>query len=142
MKFYSSKLIGAAGLAGLLSFGAGYAVAQGQNTQSPPAQQQQQPQQQQPQQQQPDKNAQPPANNATGLTLDTAPPPASADEEAAFKAFDAVPGNDIQKKISAGEDFLQKYPESRYRPPVYSTLTIAYLQTRSEEHTSELQSHV
>jgi len=134
MKFYSSKLMGAAGLAGLLSFGAGYVSAQSQ-TQNPPAQQQpqqQQPQQQQPQQQQQqpqDKNAQPPAGNTTGLTLDTAPPPVSAEEEAAFKAFDAVPGTDIQKKISTGEEFLQKYPESRYRPPVYSTLTIAYLQT-------------
>ena len=136
MKSYSNKVIWAAGLAGLLSIGAGTIF--GQNTQSPPAQQQQpqqqQPQQeQQPQQQQPNNNAPAQGNgqgsNTTGLTLDTAPPPASAEEDSAYKAFDAVPATDSQKKIAAGEDFLQKYPESRYRPPVYSALTIAYLQT-------------
>ena len=125
MKSYSYKLIGAGALAGLLSVGAGSVLAQSQNTQSPPAQQPQQ-QTQQPQQQ-PDKNA--PASNTTGLTLDTAPPPVNAEEETAYKAFEAVPGTDLQKKISAGEEFLQKYPESRYRPPVYSVLTVAYLQT-------------
>lgn len=120
MKCFSQKAIWAGALSGLLSFSAGSVLAQAQNPPAPqPQQQQQQPQQ--------DKGA--PANNTTGLTLDSAPPPVSAEEEAAFKAFDAVPGADLQKKISAGEEFLQKYPESRYRPPVYSILTVAYLQT-------------
>ena len=123
MKCFSQKAIWAGALSGLLSFSAGSVLAQTQNPPAPQPQQQQQPAQQ-PQQ---DKSA--PANNTTGLTLDSAPPPVSAEEEAAFKAFDAVPGTDLQKKISAGEEFLQKYPESRYRPPVYSILTVAYLQT-------------
>jgi tetratricopeptide (TPR) repeat protein len=64
----------------------------------------------------------------TPLTLDVAPP-ASAEEDAAFKALEAVPSTDQAKKVELGEAFLQKYPQSRYLPPVYSTLTIAYMQT-------------
>jgi len=61
------------------------------------------------------------------LTLDAAPP-VNAEEDAAFKAFQAVPQNDSNKKIEAGEAFLQKYPESRYKSPVYGALTYAYVQ--------------
>jgi tetratricopeptide (TPR) repeat protein len=61
------------------------------------------------------------------LTLDNPAPPVNAEEDAAFKAFsDAA---DIKQKIQLGEAFVQKYPQSRYRPPVFSGLTIAYLQT-------------
>ena len=63
------------------------------------------------------------------LTLNTAPPPVSAEEDAAFKAYQAVPQTDLNKKIEVAEEFLKKYPESRYRPPIYSALTIAYMQT-------------
>jgi len=61
------------------------------------------------------------------LTLDVAPP-VNAEEDAAFKAFQAMPQSDANKKIDAGEAFLQKYPESRYKSPVYGALTYAYVQ--------------
>ncbi|HZC65301.1 MAG TPA: hypothetical protein VE545_01925, partial [Candidatus Dormibacteraeota bacterium] len=71
----------------------------------------------------------PPADANKGLPLDSAPAPVNAEEDAAFKAFREAPNSDAPKKISLGEDFLQKYPTSRYRPGVYSNLTILYLQT-------------
>ncbi len=52
-----------------------------------------------------------------------AAPPVSAEEEAAFKAFQDAPPTDLAKKAQLGEDFLQKFPESRYLPTVYSSLT-------------------
>jgi tetratricopeptide (TPR) repeat protein len=64
----------------------------------------------------------------TPLTLD-APAPVNAEEDAAYKTFFEVPGNDTTKKIEVGEAFLVKYPESRFRSPVYGALTFAYLQT-------------
>jgi tetratricopeptide (TPR) repeat protein len=64
---------------------------------------------------------------ATPLTLDAAPP-VSAEEDAAFKAFQAVPLSDHDKRIELGEAFLQKYPQSRYLPTIYGSLTIAYMQ--------------
>lgn len=61
------------------------------------------------------------------LTLDSAPPPVSAEEDAAMKAFRDVPVNDIEKKEQAGEDFVKKYPQSRYDVEVYSWLVKGYL---------------
>ena len=52
---------------------------------------------------------------AAPLTLESAPPPVSAEEDAAFKAFNDVPNDDPAKKDQVGEEFLQKYPQSRYR---------------------------
>ena len=80
--------------------------------------------QSQPAAQQGDKSKAP---EVTPLTLD-APPPVSAEEDAAFKAFQAVNPNDSQKKIETGEAFLTKYPESRYKSPVLGQLTFAYIQ--------------
>ena len=65
--------------------------------------------------------------DVTPLTLDTAAP-MSAEEDASYKAFFAVPPNDSAKKIELGEAFIQKYPESRYKSPVYGALTFAYVQ--------------
>jgi tetratricopeptide (TPR) repeat protein len=62
------------------------------------------------------------------LTLDT-PAPVNAEEDAAFKAFQDVALTDAPKKIQSGEAFAAKYPESRYRPIVYSTLVSEYLTT-------------
>lgn len=76
--------------------------------------------------QSPDK---PKTPEATPLTLDAAPPPVSAEEDAAFKAYQDAPVSDWAKKIELGEAFVQKYPQSRYLPPIYSGLTIAYMQT-------------
>jgi len=63
----------------------------------------------------------------TPLTLDNAPPPVNAEEDAAIQAFRSAPITDIAKKDQLGEDFLQKYPQSRYRPEVYSLLVRGYL---------------
>jgi tetratricopeptide (TPR) repeat protein len=72
-----------------------------------------------------DKAQTPPA--AAPLTLDTAPAPVSADEDAAIKAFRALPLTDPGKRDQAGEAFIQKYPQSRYRSEVYSWLVKGYL---------------
>jgi len=74
-----------------------------------------------PAQQQTDKD------KANTLTLDTPAPPVNAEEDAAFKAFDAIPVTEGAKKIQTGEAFVQKYPQSRYLAPVYSNLVKAYL---------------
>jgi tetratricopeptide (TPR) repeat protein len=81
-------------------------------------------QSQQPAQQQTDKSK---TQDVTPLTLDT-PPPVNAEEDAAFKAFQDAPPSDMKKKIELGEAFLQKYPQSRYRSPVYGALAYGYLQ--------------
>src|SRR5215472_1471698 len=90
--------------------------------------------------------SQPPAQSAdksktpdvTPLTLDSAPPPVNAEEDAAFKAFQTVPNTDLTKKIELGEDLVKKYPQSRYLPPVYYTLTIAYMQTNQTQKMLEV----
>ena len=107
----------ATAMAGLLFCLSAAAAAQtGQGSQSgqgsqPPAQQN-------------DKSKSP---DVAPLTLDAAPP-VNAEEDTAFKAFQAVPQSDSNKKIDAGEAFLQKYPESRYKPQLYGALTYAYVQ--------------
>lgn len=67
----------------------------------------------------------PPASDT--LTLDTPAPPVNPEEDAAYKAFDTIPMADGAKKITAGEAFVQKYPQSRYLAPVYSNLVKLYL---------------
>ena len=67
------------------------------------------------------------APEITPLTLD-APAPVSADEDAAYKAFQDVSMENANKKIESGEAFLQKYPQSRYRSPVYVALVFEYQQ--------------
>src|ERR1700746_607941 len=51
--------------------------------------------------------------DVTPLSLDSAPPPVSAEEDAAFKAFQAVPMNDAKQKNQSGEGFLFKNTERR-----------------------------
>ncbi len=80
--------------------------------------------QSQPAGQQTDKSKTP---DAAPLTLG-APAPVNAEEDAAYKAFQDVSPNDSAKKIELGLAFLQKYPESRYKSPIYGALTYAYLQ--------------
>jgi tetratricopeptide (TPR) repeat protein len=88
--------------------------------------------------------SQPPAQQANKpktpevapLTLDVAPP-VSAEEDAAYKAFQGINQNDAAKKIEAGEAFLLKYPESRYKSPVYGALTYAYLQAGNTQKMQE-----
>jgi tetratricopeptide (TPR) repeat protein len=112
-------------LAGLLAATCGATVAQGspsgQGSQSqPPAQQ----------------SDKPKTPEVAPLTLD-APAPVNAEEDAAFKVFQAVIPNDAAKKIEVGEAFLQKYPESRYKSPVYGALTYAYLQAGNTQKMQE-----
>jgi tetratricopeptide (TPR) repeat protein len=73
----------------------------------------------------------------TPLTLD-APAPVNAEEDAAYKSFFAVLPNDSAKKIDLGEAFLQKYPESRYKSPVYGALTFAYVQVGNMQKMQEI----
>src|SRR5262249_52428386 len=96
--------------------------------QSSPAQQQPQ-QQQQPAPADKDKQAQPLQMDAPPGSQQAAPAtlPATPQEEADFKAFQAVPQNEIGKRIPLAETFLQKYPQSRYRPAMYQTLVSGYL---------------
>ncbi len=63
----------------------------------------------------------------TPLTLDAAAP-VSADEDATYKAFYDVSTENANKKIELGEAFLQKFPQSRYRSPVYAALVFEYQQ--------------
>jgi tetratricopeptide (TPR) repeat protein len=63
--------------------------------------------------------------------------PADSREESAFRSFQAVSLEEPKKKIDLGEAFLHKYPASRYRPPVYSGLTAAYLQTNQIQKMEE-----
>lgn len=88
------------------------------------------------QQQQPPKDKLP--DNGNTLSLDNAPPPVNAEEDAAYKAFQDVPASDSKKRIEVGEAFAQKYPQSRYLPVVYSSLTNAYLQTGQVQKMEEV----
>jgi tetratricopeptide (TPR) repeat protein len=106
----SKKIQVAAWLAAALLTSSGVALAESGQQQNPP-----------PTQQPADKK---PA--VQDLTLDAPAAPVNAEEDAAYKAFAAE--LDPKKKIQLGEAFVVKYPQSRYRPPVYSNLTIAYLQ--------------
>jgi tetratricopeptide (TPR) repeat protein len=88
--------------------------------QSPPSQPQQQ---QNPTPRDPNK-----PSAAEPLTVDSAKP-VNAEEEAAMKQFRDLPATDAAKKDQAGEEFLQKYPQSHYRPEVYNWLVKGYLST-------------
>ena len=72
-------------------------------------------------------------SGSTGSTGQMAPPTGTVEapktdpaEEAAYKAFFSLKSTDDKTVIKTGEDFLQKYPNSRYREGVYSRLAQAY----------------
>ena len=90
-----------------------------------------QPNQGQSGQQQPNANKDQKPDSGSSLEIPTNQPPVNAEEDTAAKAFQAMPNTDLPKKITTGEDFLKKYPESRYRPAVYSALVFAYIQTNN-----------
>jgi tetratricopeptide (TPR) repeat protein len=110
MKRMKMELAGAM-ILGILLFGGKDALAQAQGMQQPPK---------------PVANA-PAPTTTTPLTLDAAPPPVSAEEDAAMKAFRDAPLTDVAKKDQMGEAFVLKYPQSRYRVEVYSWLVKGYL---------------
>jgi tetratricopeptide (TPR) repeat protein len=53
--------------------------------------------------------------------------PVSKQENKAIKTFRDAPPTDADKKTQLGEDFIQNYPQSRYRPEVVNWLAKAYL---------------
>jgi tetratricopeptide (TPR) repeat protein len=112
--------VGAGALTASLVCGAGSSAAQypQQGNQSQPPQQQQPPQPA-------DKDKQP---NPAPLTMDNAPVPVTPEEENAYKAFQQ--GTDPSKKIQMAEEFLQKYPQSRYRAAMYQALVSGYFATQ------------
>src|SRR5260370_36521562 len=117
---------GAATLMGLVTCVIGVAMAEG--SQSGQGSQSQAPAQQ---------TDKPKTPEVTPLTLD-APAPASSEEDAAYKGFAGVIQNDATKKIELGEAFILKYPESRYRSPVYGALTFAYVQVGNMQKMQEV----
>ncbi len=76
-----------------------------------------------PQQNQP-KPAQP---SAFSLDDPNAPLPASKEEDDAYKAAMDAKANDVPRRIQLGEEFVAKYPQSRYLESVLSALTLNYL---------------
>ncbi len=58
--------------------------------------------------------------------VEKAAPKLDPQEEAAYKAFFDASEQDAAKRIELGQDFLQKYPASRYAEAVYSGLVRAY----------------
>jgi tetratricopeptide (TPR) repeat protein len=97
------------------------------------------------QQQNPNQSGQQPGANknekpdaGSSLEVPKNQPPVNAEEDAAAKAFQAIPNSETQKKIAAGEEFLKKYPESRYRPVIYSSLVFDYIQTNNSEKAFEI----
>ena len=70
--------------------------------------------------------------SGTTLSLDApSVAPASSEEDTAVKALQAMPEAstaNLQLKLQAAEGFLQKYPQSRYRPMVYAFLATGYIQ--------------
>ena len=78
------------------------------------------------------------ADSGSTLDVPSSQPPVTAEEDAAVKAYQAMPSADLPKKIAAGEDFLKKYPESRNVSVVYSSLVFAYIQNGNPEKAFEI----
>jgi tetratricopeptide (TPR) repeat protein len=63
-----------------------------------------------------------------GQTTPPAQPAVNPEEENAYKAFfDLKAAGDEKAMVASGEEFLKKFPQSRYRESVYSRLTQGYL---------------
>ncbi len=107
-------------LAGGRAFGAGPEQGSGQGQPNP---------------QNPQKPNNPPTQpgQPASLQLDVPAPAVNAEEEATYKTFFETKIADAQSQIRLGEDFLKKYPQSRYREGVYARLTSAYLTAGQEE---------
>jgi len=54
------------------------------------------------------------------------PPKSDPEEDAAYKAFYDVKADALDQRIKLGEQFLQRYPNSKYGSQVYAGLTQAY----------------
>lgn len=95
-----------------------------------------QPSQQKPQQTQPGQQPADPTKSGSSLAMPGSP--AKSEELAAVKEFQELPNTDLPKKIAKGEEFLTKYPDSQYRPMVYSALTLEYIQSGNTEKAFEV----
>jgi tetratricopeptide (TPR) repeat protein len=98
------------GVAVAIFAGAGVCMAQyGQSSAPPPAQP-------------PSQSAPPPKDSGKPQKVNKA-------EEAAYKAVLAAQGGDPAMQIPVGEDFITKFPMSKYTGGVYGMLTTAYYTT-------------
>jgi tetratricopeptide (TPR) repeat protein len=69
--------------------------------------------------------------NPAPLSMDaTVAAPSSPEEEKAYKAITDTPETESSKKMQLSEDFLQKYPQSRYRGLLYQALVSGYFATQ------------
>jgi tetratricopeptide (TPR) repeat protein len=68
-----------------------------------------------------------------GETPAPATPPVNKEEEDAAKALFDMKTADTAQSIPAGENFLQKFPDSRYRDSVYAKLVHDYLNAGQED---------
>lgn len=66
------------------------------------------------------------ATTPAGAIGKEAPAKADPAEEAAYKAFSDLKPEETDKQVQLGEQFVQKYPASRYSLQVNSTLSVAY----------------
>jgi len=107
------------------------AVSSAANGQAGQPSQQSKPPQSQPGQQPADST-----KSGSSLAMPGAAP--NAEELAAAKSFQEMPNTDMPKKIAAGEEFLKKYPDSQYRPMIYSALTLEYIQSGNTEKAFEV----
>ena len=96
-----------------------FAAAQSVSAQKPPSQPSPPPTQGMP-------AASPTNNNANTAPVETVQP-LSKQENKAIKSFRDVQPNEADKKTQLGENFIQTYPDSRYRPEVVSWLASAYM---------------
>lgn len=97
--------------------------AQQQSTSQQSQQQQSQQQQSQPPAK-PDQQGQTPPNGQAQAPAEA--PKVDPEEEKAYKAFTDTKPDDYAAQIQLGEDFVKKYPQSKYDQFVYSRLTNAY----------------
>jgi tetratricopeptide (TPR) repeat protein len=75
----------------------------------------------------PPKNGAPSLQPAVPDAAQPAPPKVDPLEEAAYRAFyQAMSPQDDDKKIQIGEDFVGKYPASRYNEGIYASLVQMY----------------
>src|SRR6266850_651753 len=114
MRGKRNTLVGAGALTVFLLCRAASVEAQS-GQQTPPPSQQQPPA---------DKDKQP---NPAPLSMDNAPA-ASPEEDSASKTVQQT--TDPNKRIQLAEDFLKKYPQSRYRASMYQSLVSAYFATQ------------
>jgi tetratricopeptide (TPR) repeat protein len=80
--------------------------------------------------QQPAKPPQPAQPGQATPPAQPATPPVNKEEEDAYKAFFELKNSDPTEVIRSGEEFLKKFPESRYRGSIYPRLVEAYLNTQ------------